>query len=47
MRTKSIHALAPAPKKAYIAPKIVRVGHVKDLTMKIGSSTDGMGSFGG
>lgn len=44
---KTVHIAAPAPKKAYKAPKLTVLGSVKKLTLKAGSNVDGFGgSFG-
>jgi hypothetical protein len=34
------------PKRAYQSPRLKRLGQVKTLTLKSGSSVDGFGSFG-
>ena len=45
MNTKVIHKPNPSPKKTYKTPRLKLLGNVKKLTLKVGSNTDGMGSF--
>ncbi|WP_170061208.1 hypothetical protein [Spirosoma aerolatum] len=44
MNSKSKHSVHPSGKKAYQSPKLHVLGHVKKLTLKIGSDTDGFGN---
>ncbi|SOD90398.1 hypothetical protein [Spirosoma fluviale] len=43
---KKIALVTPQPKRSYKSPKLNKLGNVKKLTLKSGSSVDGFGSFG-
>jgi len=45
MTTKTISSKRENSKKAYQTPKVKPLGSVKELTLKIGSVSDGAGLF--